>query len=91
MSTYDKFQEEMEAMLTPTPRYTTASLSRMKKDELKSLCKKRGLSEDGTKRDLVSRLMMNADIEPLEATSNITYVRKEEDGQNTEGAKGKRV
>lgn len=50
-------EEKAEPIEEPLETYTRSELNNMRKDDLKKIAKKRGLEVEGTKRDLVDRIL----------------------------------
>lgn len=91
MSKYFDMQEEADRILSGKPAETTASLNKKRKSELQRMCHLFGLPTDGSKAELISRLLLNSDLEPLEAVSEIIFVKKENNDKTTGTVRGERV
>lgn len=95
-TTYETYQEEMEALLgeedvSPTLKFSVAELSKKKRAELITLCKEHSVRHYGNKEALIKALLtVKGDVEVIEATSVMTVVSIDTKGEVI-SAKGERV
>lgn len=78
MDTYKEIQDELEELVsTPKLKFTESSLKKKKKVDLVTLCSDLGLDVEGTRAELIKRLVENKEEQVIEATSTVIIVKEE--------------